>query len=148
MKQEVAPLAWPAGETFNQQATEAVTHVVLTYSSRAGRYLSGICELAGVLLYGLSNDDIRKPSMDHEADTFWCLSQLLAEAQETLLGDDALAFQARRVHELHQAFDPPVAELLAQHGLGAIPALRLGTLLLSRAGFTLQQVDLPRPKMF
>lgn len=70
MKQEVAPLAWPAGETFNQQATEAVTHVVLTYSSRAGRYLSGICELAGVLLYGLSNDDIRKPSMDHEADTF------------------------------------------------------------------------------
>lgn len=25
MKQEVAPLVWPAGETFNQQATEAVT---------------------------------------------------------------------------------------------------------------------------
>ncbi|CAK9077446.1 unnamed protein product, partial [Durusdinium trenchii] len=135
MREEVAARTWPNEAFFTSAATEAVTNVVMTHAWRGCRSVSGLADLAAVLLYGLSSTGLMK---DAEADTFWSLSELLAE--ESILGDEALAWQAKRLHRLHLSFDPPVAELLQEHGLEAMPALRLGALLLSRAGFPLVQL--------
>jgi len=131
--------AWPE-ETFSRtEAARAAVLVALTYSWRVSRCVKGACEIAGLLVFALSSGMQRAQLEDGEADAFWCLSQLLADAQETILGDDALAAQARRLLILHRCFDYPVAKLLEDHGLVAMPALRLGALLLCRAGFSLLQ---------
>eukprot|EP00439_Symbiodinium_sp_Y106_P065513 s2417_g10.t1 len=125
------------------QAARAAVLVALTYSWRVSRCVKGACEIAGLLVFALSSGMQRAQLEDGEADAFWCLSQLLADAQEEMSGtpwdNDALAAQARRLLILHRCFDYPVAKLLEDHGLVAMPALRLGALLLCRAGFSLLQ---------
>lgn len=61
----------------------------------------------------------------------------MLEDHDGLLSDAGQAAQARRVHALLGAFDALLADLLAEHGLQALPATRLGVALCTRAGFRL-----------
>ncbi|CAE8645154.1 unnamed protein product [Polarella glacialis] len=128
------------GEAFveRQEVVEAVTSVVLTHAWRASRYVTGSCDLAALVLFALGGGSFSSLEPEAEADAFWCFSQLMAEVQDSLAGE-GLATQARRCHELLRAFDPPLADLLADAGLGALPAMRLGAVLLTRSGLSLAQ---------
>lgn len=132
-----AKAAW-RGEAFMGRAdvVAAIIAITLTHAWQCSQYVPGSCELATVLLFAMSCGGTTSIA-DAEADTFWCFSQLMAEVQDSIAADSGLAGQVRRTHELLRTYDPPVAELLDAHGLGALPALRLGAALCTRSGFAL-----------
>jgi len=132
-----AKAAWK-GEAFlsREEVVESVTAITLTHAWRCSHYVRGSCEIAALLLYVMACGDAVELA-DAEADAFWCLSQIMAEVQDSIVADSSLAGQVRRTHELLRAYDPALAELLAEHGLGPMPALRLGAALFTRSGFKL-----------
>merc|ERR1719253_872863 len=71
-----------------------------------------------------------------EADAFWCLAQLMTELHDSIT-ERSLAVRARNIQTLLRAYDAPVADLLQKHGQTALPAMRLGVALCTRAGFKL-----------
>mmetsp|Transcript_85572 Transcript_85572/g.266352 ORF Transcript_85572/g.266352 Transcript_85572/m.266352 type:complete len:695 (-) Transcript_85572:14-2098(-) len=127
------------GEAFlgRPGVVEAIIAVTLTHAWQCSQYVPGSCELAAVLLFAMAEGGSASGLADAEADAFWCFSQLMAEVQDSLADDSSLADQVRRTHELLRAYDPPVADLLAAHGLAALPTLRLGAVLCTRSGFSL-----------
>jgi len=114
----------------------AVTSIVLTYAWRCSRYIRGTWDMVALLLFVMASHS-KSLLEDAEADTFWCFSQLMAEVEDLIALDTCLVAQVHRVESLLKVYDPPVADLLADHGLAALPVLRLGAMLFTRAGFSL-----------
>mmetsp|Transcript_22129 Transcript_22129/g.39746 ORF Transcript_22129/g.39746 Transcript_22129/m.39746 type:complete len:643 (-) Transcript_22129:33-1961(-) len=142
--------AW-RGEAFMASAgvAEAVVSICVAASSQRERHVRGSAEVATLLLFALLS---KQCSMaDAEADAFWCLSQLLTEVKGGLADDchsgggaggtaaaATTASRARKGQVLLRSYDPALAELLAVHGLAAMPAHRLGAAFCTRAGFSLE----------
>lgn len=132
-----AQKAWRDEGFFRRpEVAEALVNILVTHAWRCSRYISGAGEIAALMLFVMACGGAVDMA-DAEADAFWCFYHLMAEIQESLSENASLTGQVRRVHALLRAYDPPLAELLAEHGLGALPALRLGAGLLTRAGFAL-----------
>lgn len=128
------------GEAFTQrpEVISAITSVVMTHTWRSSQYSAGSCDIVALMLFALGADQSKGSELEHaEADAFWCLSHLLAE--DWLADEGSTAHQAQRLHRALSAYDPALAELLVEHGLGALPALRLGVALMTRAGFGLER---------
>jgi len=126
------------GEDFvaRPEVVEAICNLVLTHA-RKKAYISGSCELAALFIYVMALDGAASALelQDAEADAYWCFSALMAEVQDSIATDAAIANQARRIFALLRAYDPPLAELVRGAGLSALPATRLGSVLCTRAGF-------------
>lgn len=133
-----AKSAW-RGEAFVQKpgVMDAVVSVALTHAWRCSQFVRGSCEMAALLMYVMTCDGAMGLP-EAEADSYWFLSQLMGEVQDSIMEDSSLARQAKRVHGLLRAYDPPIAELLAEHGLAPMPTMRLGVALFTRAGFKLE----------
>jgi len=127
--------AW-RGEAFLAQPNvmKSIVALVQTHVSRSPKYVSGSCEVAALLLFVMITGGTEVA--DAEADAFWCFSELMAEIEDSTAGDVRISLQARRLHSLLRVYDPPLATLLAELGLAALPAMRLGSFLCTRAGFT------------
>jgi len=133
-----ARAAW-RGEPFlvRPNVMDAVISVALTHAWRSSQFVRGSCEMAALLVFVMASD-ASVDMADAEADAYWYLSQLMAEVQDSITEDSVLSQHAHRQHELLRAYDPPLADLLAEHGLSALPTMRLGIALFTRAGFTLE----------
>jgi len=135
-----ARAAW-RGEMFTSRTdiAEAVASIVLIHARRSRSYVRGSCDLAALLLFVFAHEGSAEGTElgDAEADAFWCLSQLMAEVQDSIADDTSLTAQVNRVFGLLRAYDPPLAQLLMSSGLGALPAQRFGSALCTRAGFPL-----------
>jgi len=118
---------------------DAVAAIAFVQAKQCSQYIPGSCELGTVLLYAMSCGGSAN-LQDAEADAFWCLLQLMAEIQDSIAPDAGLATQIRRTHELLRTYDPPLADVLASHGLGTLPALKFGVALCTRSGFSLADV--------
>jgi len=118
---------------------DAVTAIAFVQAKQCSQYIPGSCEFSTVLLYAMSCGGSTSLE-DAEADAFWCLLQLMAEMQDSIAPDAGLATQVRRTHELLRTYDPPLAGILASHGLGTLPALKFGVALCTRSGFALKDV--------
>lgn len=127
------------GEAFMQrpEVFDAVVAIVLTTALRYSRHIRGCCEIAALLLFALSGENMEDLAMA-EADAFWCLAHLINELQGTIADDLNLPPKVQRFHWLLRTYDPALAETLATHNLEALPATRLGVALCTRAGFSLE----------
>jgi len=129
------------GEAFVELpgVKDAVAAIAFVQAKQCSQYIPGSCELSTVLLYVMSCGGSTSLE-DAEADAFWCLLQLMAEMHDSIAPDAGLATQVRRTHELLRTYDPPLAGILASHGLGTLPSLKFGVVLCTRSGFSLTDV--------
>lgn len=118
------------------EAAAAIVNVVSRFcASRKVGYAQGSNEIAALLLWVMASGGADLG--DAEADTYWCFTQVMADADSWVGRDDGLLDQVQRTSNLLALYDPPLAELLALHGLEAFASLRLGRALCTRAGFSL-----------
>lgn len=139
--QVVVKAMWKTEDFMSKAGVEdAVVAIVLTHSWRGSRFVRSSCEVAALLLYVMAQTKGIGLG-DAEADAYWCLSQLMAEAQDTIAAEESLKVQAaqvRRSHYLLATYDPVLANLLTVYGLATLPSLRLGAVFCTRSGFSLE----------
>lgn len=131
-----ARMAW-RGEEFMARpgVAEAVVTVALTFALHRSMHVRGSTEMAALLMFVLAGGSPNAIA-ESEVEVFWLLSRIVEEGgiPEGVSGQ---ARQANRVHALLRAYDPALADFLAQQGLAAFPSTRIGMALFTRAGFSL-----------
>jgi hypothetical protein len=120
---------------------EAVAAIAWATAARYGWYIRGSCEMAALLLFVMSSgrnpDGSEATLADAEADAFWSLAQLMIEMDNSIVDNVKQTKQAQHIHYLLRLYDAPLADLLSDAGIVALPTTRLGVALCCRSGFTL-----------
>jgi len=132
---EEAKVAWRGQPFMNEPGVlSAVTTVALAAVLQRGRPARGCCEIAALLFFVMKGS---REIETVELEVFFCLVRVFEE-----LGDEEdgarMMKHADRVHSLIRVYDPALAELLTIRGIAIMPALRLGSALCTKAGFTLR----------
>jgi len=118
-----------------QQSVVCVALAAALAWKRNAHHVPGICDMVTLLIFVLARGSTDAETVGNvEAEAYACLRQLLDRGAKPTSD----AGQANRVGSMLRAYDPELAQAMANNGLAAMPATRLSAALCTKAGFALR----------